>query len=61
MLNQDPRIQTAVMFGRGKVQPGVLIDPRSEYKFDPIDEEKLEMFRNLVWYVMSSFSYIFAY
>ena len=50
MLNQDPRIQAAVIFGRGKFQPGVLIDPRNEYKFDPIDEQKLEAFRNLVWY-----------
>lgn len=49
-MNQDPHIAAAVMFGRGKFQPGVLIDPKPEYKFDPNNIAKLEAFRNAVWY-----------
>ena len=39
------------MFGRGQFQAGVLVDPTSEYRFDPSDEEKLAEFRNLIWCV----------
>lgn len=59
LLNQDPYIAAAVMFGRGKFQPGVLIDPKPEYKFDPNDIAKLEAFRNAVWYGFElSLSYV---
>ncbi|GJE93572.1 acetyl-CoA synthetase-like protein [Phanerochaete sordida] len=49
LLNQDPHIQNAIMFGRGKFQPGVLIDPKPQFKFDGADEEKLADFRNAIW------------
>ncbi|KAI0070731.1 acetyl-CoA synthetase-like protein, partial [Panus rudis PR-1116 ss-1] len=49
MLNQDPHVQAAVMFGRGKFNAGVLIDPRPAYAFDPADEKKLVEFRNMIW------------
>ncbi|EKM51198.1 uncharacterized protein PHACADRAFT_103930 [Phanerochaete carnosa HHB-10118-sp] len=49
MLHQDPHIQSAVIFGRGKFNPGVLIDPKLQYKFDVNDEEKLAEFRNAIW------------
>lgn len=39
------------MFGRGKFQVGVLIEPKSEYGFDPEDQLKLERFRNMIWLV----------
>lgn len=38
------------MFGRGKFQNGVIIEPTQP--FDPTDSEKLAKFRNDVWYVM---------
>lgn len=37
------------MFGRGRFQAGVLIEPKPEYAFDPSDPEKLASFRNAVW------------
>lgn len=48
---QDSRIQGAVMFGRGRFQNGVLIDPKPEYIFDATDEVKLRDFRNAIWCV----------
>lgn len=50
-MNQDPHIQAAVMFGRGKFNAGVLIDPRPAFVFDPTDQGKLVDFRNKIWYV----------
>ena len=41
------------MFGRGKFYPGVIIDPRPAFKFDPKDEKALSEFRNLIWYVLA--------
>ncbi|KAJ8503287.1 hypothetical protein ONZ45_g10992 [Pleurotus djamor] len=49
ILNQDPRIQSSVMFGRGKFNVGVLIDPKPEHRFDPSDPLKLAEFRNAIW------------
>lgn len=49
ILTQDPHIQSTVMFGRGKFQNGVLIDPKPQFALDPNDEVKLEEFRNLIW------------
>lgn len=51
MLNQDPHISSAVMFGRGKFQPGVLIDPKPEFRFESTDHTKLAAFRNAIWCV----------
>lgn len=51
ILNQDPRVQAAVMFGRGRFYPGVVVDPKPEFRFDPIDETALSDFRNLIWWV----------
>ena len=39
------------MFGRGKFQNGVLIEPTEAYVFDPSDVKKLEAYRNKIWSV----------
>ena len=39
------------MFGRGRFNPGVIIDPTPEFAFDPEDQEKLVEFRNKIWCV----------
>jgi len=44
------------MFGRGKFQNGVLIDPKPQFAFDPEDVAKLEEFRTLIWHVSVSLS-----
>ncbi|TCD61298.1 putative NRPS-like protein biosynthetic cluster [Steccherinum ochraceum] len=49
ILNQDPRVRSSLMFGRGKFNAGILVDPRPEYAFDPVDEAKLVQFRNDIW------------
>ncbi|KAH9077806.1 acetyl-CoA synthetase-like protein [Lactarius deliciosus] len=49
ILAQDPHIQSSVMFGRGRFQNGVLVDPKPQFAFDPKDEVKLEQFRQLIW------------
>jgi hypothetical protein len=38
------------MFGQGRFNAGVLIEPTEADKFDPSDEKKLAAFRNLIWY-----------
>lgn len=48
-MNQDPRVRSSLMFGRGKFNAGILVDPQPEYAFDPVDEAKLIEFRNLIW------------
>ena len=39
------------MFGRGRLQAGILVEPKPADSFDPSDEKKLAEFRNEVWYV----------
>ncbi|KAI9058660.1 acetyl-CoA synthetase-like protein [Trametes sanguinea] len=47
ILSQDPHVHACLMFGRGRFQNGVLIQP--EEPFDPSDDAKLEDFRNKIW------------
>ena len=42
-------VKGSLMFGRGKFQNGVLIEPAKEYAFDPKDVKLLEAFRNKIW------------
>ena len=41
------------MFGRGKFQNGILIEPTEEFRIDPSNIKQLEEFRNKIWYVLS--------
>ena len=41
----------SIIFGRGRFNAGVLIEPKEQFKFDPIDQAKLAEFRNKIWYV----------
>ncbi|THG97397.1 hypothetical protein EW026_g4592 [Hermanssonia centrifuga] len=49
ILQQDPRIQTAVMFGRGRFNTGVIIEPKPEFRLDPSDSEKVSQFWKDIW------------
>ena len=42
MNNDDSHVKSCVMFGRGKLQNGVLIQPAEDFVFDPKDVKKLE-------------------
>ncbi|KAF8520979.1 acetyl-CoA synthetase-like protein [Gautieria morchelliformis] len=50
ILLRDPHISAAVMFGRERVQNGVLIEPKKEYLFEVNNETKLESFKNAIWF-----------
>ncbi len=47
-MNQDPYVHASIIFGRGRFQAGILVDPKREYQFDPSDEQKLAEFRNKI-------------
>ena len=47
----DPRIKAAIMFGRGKFQNGVLIEPKAEYSVDPENIDQVEAFKTAIWCV----------
>ena len=38
------------MFGEGKFNAGIIIDPNPESQFDCQDMQKVVEFRNFVWY-----------
>ncbi|CCM04238.1 uncharacterized protein FIBRA_06405 [Fibroporia radiculosa] len=61
MLHRDPHILAAVIFGRGRFQTGVIIEPRPEFKFDPADEIKLAEFRNMIWYAFCGLEQVNEY
>ncbi|KAG7091961.1 hypothetical protein E1B28_008350 [Marasmius oreades] len=49
LLNQDAHVAAAVMFGHGRFNAGVLIEPKESFGFDPADERKHAEFCNLIW------------
>ncbi|KAF9556254.1 acetyl-CoA synthetase-like protein [Agrocybe pediades] len=49
IINQDPHVQSSVMFGRGRFNAGLLVEPKIEFRFNPSDEAKLADFRNKIW------------
>ncbi|THH32206.1 hypothetical protein EUX98_g1995 [Antrodiella citrinella] len=49
ILVHDWHVKAAVMFGRGKFNAGIIVDPHPQYAFDPVDTEKLATFRNAIW------------
>ncbi|KAJ4476520.1 hypothetical protein C8R41DRAFT_845764 [Lentinula lateritia] len=49
MMNQDPHVAAAVMFGRGQFQVGLIVEPNPPFRFDPGDLEKLSEFRSEIW------------
>ena len=47
LISQDPAVAAAIVFGHGRFQNGVLLQPREP--FDPADARALEVFRDRVW------------
>jgi long-subunit acyl-CoA synthetase (AMP-forming) len=50
-LSHSPLIIGVVMFGRQRDQPGVLVEPSTEYQVDVNNEAQVVSFRNKLWYV----------
>lgn len=48
-VNEDPLVQDSIVFGNGKFQNGVLVQPTPESSIDPSNEGAVAMFRNLIW------------
>ena len=44
-------IAGAVLFGRGRDFPGVLIEPHAAHVFDTADESAVRAFIDKIWYV----------
>ncbi|PIL37207.1 hypothetical protein GSI_00900 [Ganoderma sinense ZZ0214-1] len=49
IIGEDPYIQGCVIFGQGKFQNGILVEPKQEYRFDPQDVKQLEEYRSKIW------------
>ena len=54
ILNQNPHVLSSIIFGRGKLTAGVIVDPLPAYKFNPANMKALEDFRNTIWYIYLS-------
>ncbi|KAJ3555779.1 hypothetical protein NM688_g2383 [Phlebia brevispora] len=48
-IGTNPMVKGVLIFGRGREQAGVLIEPAPEYAVDPDDEDALTEFRNKIW------------
>ena len=46
---QDPHVRAAVIFGRGRFQNGILIEPKPESSFDVSDSHAAEIFKDSIW------------
>lgn len=51
LIGSSPVLSGVCMFGRGRNQTGVLVEPRPEYAIDVMDEERVAGFRNKIWCV----------
>ncbi|TFK46677.1 NAD(P)-binding protein [Heliocybe sulcata] len=45
----SPMVQGTLMFGRGRNQVGIIVEPTPEFAVDPKDKEALAEFRNQIW------------
>ncbi|KLO07028.1 acetyl-CoA synthetase-like protein [Schizopora paradoxa] len=49
IINQDPLIQSSIIFGRGKFNAGILVNPVPSESVEPSDERALSSYRNKIW------------
>ncbi|KAG2133352.1 putative aminoadipate reductase [Suillus clintonianus] len=49
IVGTNPYVNGAVIFGRGRSQVGILIEPRAGHEIDVDDEAQVSEFRNRVW------------
>ncbi|KAI9060104.1 acetyl-CoA synthetase-like protein [Trametes sanguinea] len=49
IINEDPHVRCSMMFGSGKFQNGILIEPKTPFTIDPEDPKQVEEFRNKIW------------
>ncbi|OSC98631.1 acetyl-CoA synthetase-like protein [Trametes coccinea BRFM310] len=49
IINADPHIKASMIFGQGRFQNGVLVQPAESIVFDRADAKQLEQYRNMIW------------
>ncbi|KAF8438365.1 putative aminoadipate reductase [Boletus edulis BED1] len=49
VIGANPILSGVCMFGRGRNQTGVLVEPRPEYTIDVTNDEQVTEFRNKIW------------
>lgn len=49
VISASPVVSGVCMFGRGRNQTGVLVEPREEYAIDVADDKQVAEFRNKIW------------
>ncbi|KIJ54685.1 hypothetical protein M422DRAFT_200577 [Sphaerobolus stellatus SS14] len=49
IVTRDSLVDYAVVFGRGRDQAGILVQPSKGKQFDPHDEIALAQYRNMIW------------
>ena len=52
MIAHDPRIASVIMFGRHRIDPGILVEPAAGCEVPDDDSRKLEEFVSAIWYVL---------
>ncbi|KDQ13757.1 hypothetical protein BOTBODRAFT_188241 [Botryobasidium botryosum FD-172 SS1] len=52
IVRQHPMVGAAVVFGSGRPQSGILIEPAEGNQIDPTDLEALASYRNAIWEVI---------
>lgn len=52
LIGSSPFVSGVCVFGRGRNQTGVLVEPRPNYAIDVTDDEQVAEFRNKIWYVV---------
>ncbi|CDO73876.1 hypothetical protein BN946_scf185016.g33 [Trametes cinnabarina] len=49
IINADPQIKVSMIFGQGRFQNGVLVQPSESSVFERSDAKQLEKYRNTIW------------
>ncbi|KAI0350279.1 acetyl-CoA synthetase-like protein [Trametes cingulata] len=49
IINDDPHVKCSMIFGQGRFQNGVLVEPVEEHAIDSRDAKQLEKLRNMIW------------
>jgi hypothetical protein len=46
-------VHSSVMFGHGRFNVGIIIEPAPGHNFDPVDQVQVSSFRNSIWFIAS--------
>ena len=52
IIDEDPHVHMSIIFGQGKFQNGVIVEPAQGHVVDPGDMRQVAEYRNAIWYVI---------